>query len=134
MNPSESIARAVVADMFEANSNIGVWDRDDFRAALEKHLQVALAKVEVFLEMIHRVEQGAAKQLKYMTEPEIGEHLANQLRFIRASQTEDTVGSMLIIFQQDGITQYGATVDPETAPQALRELADRIEQRQTVKR
>lgn len=49
-------------------------------------------------------------------------------------QTPDTIGSMLVIFQDDGITQYGATVDPETAPQALRELADRIERRQTVKR
>jgi hypothetical protein len=39
-----------------------------------------------------------------------------------------------VIFQDNGISQYGATVDPETAPQALRELADRLERRQTVKR
>ena len=74
------------------------------------------------------------KQLKYMTEPELSAHLTKQLRFIKSCQTKDTIGSMLIIFQDDGITQYGSTVDPETAPQALRELADRIEQRQTVKR
>ena len=73
-------------------------------------------------------------ELRYMTEPEIAEHLNRQLRFIKGCQTPDTVGSMLIIFQKDGICQYGATVDPETAPQALRELADRIESRQTVKR
>jgi hypothetical protein len=73
-------------------------------------------------------------RLEFMTEPEIREHLSKQLRFIRSCETEDTVGSILIIFQQDGITQYGATVDPETAPQALRELADRIERRETVKR
>ncbi len=74
------------------------------------------------------------KLLKYMTEPEIGEHLTHQLRFVKSCQTVDTIGSMLVIFQDDGITQYGATMDPEDAPQALRELADRIEKRQTVKR
>jgi len=72
--------------------------------------------------------------MKYMTEPELSAHLSKQLRWIKACQTDDTIGSMLVIFQDDGITQYGATIDPETAPQALRELADRIEQRQTVKR
>lgn len=74
------------------------------------------------------------KLMQDMTEPELAHHLNRQLYFIKASQTPDTLGSMLVIFQRDGITQYGATVDPETAPQALRELADRIEQRQAVKR
>lgn len=78
--------------------------------------------------------QEMKKLLKYMTEPEIAEHLNRQLRFIKNCQTRDTIGSMLVIFQNDGITQYGATIDPETAPQALRELADRIEKRTTVKR
>lgn len=72
--------------------------------------------------------------MRYMTEPQLSAHLTKQLTFIKSCQTADTIGSMLIIFQDDGITQYGATVDPETAPQALRELADRIEQRLTVKR
>lgn len=75
-----------------------------------------------------------ARLIKDMNEPELADHLNNQLRFIKACQTGDTVGSMLVIFQDDGITQYGATIDPETAPQALRELADRIERRETVKR
>lgn len=74
------------------------------------------------------------KELKYMTEPELRDHLNHQLRFIKSCQTIDTIGSMLIIFGDDKICQYGATVDPETAPQALRELADRIESRTTVKR
>lgn len=74
------------------------------------------------------------KMLKYMTEPELNEHLSEQLRFIKSKQTPDTIGSMLVIFQDNGITQYGATIDPETAPQSLRELADRIERRETVKR
>ena len=74
------------------------------------------------------------KLMEDMTEPELGDHLRRQLKYIKACQSEDTVGSMLIIFQKDMITQYGATVDPETVPQALRELADRIEKRETVKR
>lgn len=74
------------------------------------------------------------KEMQDMTEPELREHLNRQLRFIKSQQTPDTIGSMLIIFQSNGITQYGASIDPETAPQALRELADRIELRQTVKR
>jgi hypothetical protein len=74
------------------------------------------------------------KEMQDMTEPELREHLNKQLRFIKSCQTPDTIGSMLIIFQNNGISQYGATIDPETAPQALRELADRIEKRQTVKR
>lgn len=75
-----------------------------------------------------------SKLMKDMTEPELSGHLRKQLRFIRSCQTKDTIGSMLVIFQDNGITQYGATVDPETVPQALRELADRIERRETVKR
>lgn len=74
------------------------------------------------------------KLMRDMTEPELSEHLSKQLRFIKSCQTKDTIGSMLVIFQDDGISQYGATIDPETAPQALRELADRIERRETVKR
>lgn len=74
------------------------------------------------------------KLMQHMTEPELQEHLSIQLKFIKWCQTPDTVGAILIIFQDDGITQYGATIDPETAPQALRELADRIERRETVKR
>ena len=74
------------------------------------------------------------KMLQDMNEPELSEHISKQLRFIKSCQTPDTIGSMLIIFQDNGISQYGATIDPETAPQALRELADRIELRETVKR
>lgn len=75
-----------------------------------------------------------SKLMRFMTEPELGEYLSRQLRFIKSCQTTDTTGSTLIIFQDDGITQYGSTIDPETSPQALRELADRIEMRETIKR
>ena len=76
----------------------------------------------------------ASKEMQDMNEPELREHLNRQMRLIKAHQTPDTIGSMLIIFQKNGITQYGSTVDPETVPQVLRELADRIERRQTVRR
>lgn len=70
--------------------------------------------------------------LKDMDEPALRRHLNALLTFIKANETPDTIGSMLVIFQDNGITQYGATIDPECAPAALRELADRIERRQTV--
>jgi hypothetical protein len=76
----------------------------------------------------------ALHQMQFMTEPELQAHLNKQLRYIKACQTSDTLGSMLVIFQEDGITQYGATINPESSPAALRELADRIERRETVKR
>lgn len=72
--------------------------------------------------------------LKDMNEIQLYEHLNKQLRFIYECQTLDTIGSMLIIFGDNGISQYDATVDPETTPEALRELADKIEKCQTVKR
>ncbi len=74
------------------------------------------------------------KNLQDMTEPELSRYVSGILNFIKSRATPDTIGAMLVIFQDDGITQYGATVDPETAPQALRELADRIERREMVKR
>lgn len=86
------------------------------------------------LHPIPAVENDQPRLMKDMNEPQLSQHLNEQLRFIKFSQTPDTIGSMLIVFQDNGITQYGATIDPETAPQALRELADRIEQRATVKR
>lgn len=88
----------------------------------------------IFDQLMTIFETDPDKLLQDMTEPELSEHLNKQLRFIESCHTDDTIGSMLIIFQQDGISQYGATVDPETAPPALRELADRIERRETVKR
>lgn len=69
-----------------------------------------------------------------MTEPELSEHMRKQMMFVKACQTPDTIGSMLVVFGDNGITQYASSIDPETAPQALRELADRIERREALKR
>lgn len=76
-----------------------------------------------------------AKQLmRRMSKAELTEHINRQLRFVSMHSTPDTLGAMLILFQDNGITQYGASVDPETAPEALRELADRLERRETNRR
>ncbi len=90
--------------------------------------------VNQVMKMGHCIPGPPDKLMEHMTEPELSAHLSRQLKFIKKCQSEDTVGSMLIIFQKDMICQYGATVDPEQAPKALRELADRIERRETVKR
>lgn len=75
-----------------------------------------------------------ADLMRHMTEAELTEHLNVMLRFIKARETRDTIGSMLVIFQDNGLTQYGGTIDPEDTPEALRELADRLERRDTDRR
>ena len=72
--------------------------------------------------------------LKDMNEPLLQAHMGRQIALLKTFETEDTIGSMLIVFGDDGISQYAATIDPASAPTALRELADRIEKNQQVKR
>lgn len=72
--------------------------------------------------------------LKFMTEPELSKHLNRQLRFVAGRETSDTLGTMLVIFGADGICQYGSTKKLSNTPQALRELADRLEKNETVAR
>lgn len=83
------------------------------------------------------VEEAAAsetKLLKDMNEPELSQHIGGMMRKIKSWQTPDTIGSILVAFGEDGINQYGATIDPECAPEALREIADKIERRETIRR
>lgn len=95
-----------------------------------------LATLDVMQIRIEEFKEIAAdvRLLKYMTEPELSAHLTKQLRFIKSCETQDTIGTMLVIFQQDGICQYGSTVQPANVPEALRELADRLERKETVTR
>lgn len=74
------------------------------------------------------------KLMKDMTEPELGRHFKRIMFDVDEQQPDDVIGSMVITFTDCGIAQYVASIDPETAPQALRELADRLERRETVKR
>jgi len=102
----------------------------------EAYLEARRAECVTFKDQLLANHESplAAKQLRYMTEPELNAHITRQIEFLKMNQTPDTIGSMLVIFQDDGITQYGATVAPDTAPAALRELADRLERRDTVTR
>lgn len=70
------------------------------------------------------------KKLSEMNEHELNEHFAAIMNAVDDAATEDTIGSMVLTFQEGGITQYIASVDPATVPTALRELADRIEHNQ----
>lgn len=74
------------------------------------------------------------KRLEDMTEPELTEHFKSIMRLIQKMQPDDVIGTMVITFMTNGISQYVASIDPDTAPQALRELADRLERREAVKR
>jgi hypothetical protein len=76
----------------------------------------------------------APKKMSNMTEPELGIYMTEIMDKIKAWQAPDVLGCMLVVFQEDSITQYAASVEPEGAIDALRELADRLERRETVKR
>jgi len=69
-----------------------------------------------------------------MTEPELSEYFNLLMAATKSVMPPDVLGFMIICFQADKITQYAASIEPEGAVQALRELADRLERRETVKR
>lgn len=69
-----------------------------------------------------------------MTEPELRDYLNLLMAATQQVMPPDVIGFMIITFCEDGITQYAASVEPEEAVKALRELADRLERRETVKR
>lgn len=71
------------------------------------------------------------KLMRDMTSPELDAHITKQMQLIKSRQTADVAGFMLVIFRSDGIAEYGSTIDPKTAPKALRQLADKIEGQQT---
>lgn len=131
-------AYAVILEELDEYKRV-VWLKSSQRDVAEMRtelVQTAAMCVRAIRDLIDGRDAGteSRKLLQDMTEPELANHLNTILRFIRSKETADTIGSMLVIFGNNGVSQYGATVDPETAPQALRELADRIERRQTVLR
>lgn len=73
-------------------------------------------------------------RLQDMTEPELAKFFNGLMAWLQSRKPSDVIGWMLIGFQDDGISQYVASIDPSTAPAALRELADRLERRETVTR
>lgn len=69
-----------------------------------------------------------------MTEPELSKHFSNLMQLVDDRQPDDVIGTMIITFQKNGISQYVSTVDPVTVPAALRELATRLQRRESVTR
>lgn len=68
-------------------------------------------------------------RIQDMSEGELRAHLTHQMDFIKKHELDDVIGSMLVIFMDNGITQYVSSVAPNCAPDSLRELADRLEER-----
>lgn len=69
-----------------------------------------------------------------MTEPELREYFNLLMSATQQVIPPDVLGLMIICFQADKITQYAASIEPEGAIEALRELVDRLERMETVKR
>lgn len=74
------------------------------------------------------------KLMQDMTEPELKEYFNLLMSATKEVMPPDVLGFMIICFQADKITQYAASIEPEGAIQALRELADRLERREAVTR
>ena len=74
------------------------------------------------------------RRMRDMTEPELREYFNLLMAATQSLMPPDVLGFMIVCFQSDKITQYAASIEPEGAAQALRELADRLERRETVKR
>ena len=111
---------------------------DKVRLGIEAPQEIPVHRQEV-LEAIQRENNRLGigspdLRLEDMNEPQLREHFDRQIRLVKANETSDTIGSMLVTFQENGIAQYAATVLPDDAPAALRELADRLEKRETVGR
>jgi len=67
-----------------------------------------------------------------MDEPELREYLSLQLSFLKSVATPDTFGQLVVIFRDDAISHCGTTVNPDIVPSALRNLADQIENGESV--
>jgi hypothetical protein len=74
------------------------------------------------------------KELRDRTEPELREYFNGLMNFLKSQKPDDVTGFVLLAFQSNNITQYASSVDPGTIPAALREVANRIESRDTVTR
>lgn len=72
--------------------------------------------------------------MKDMTEPELREYFNLLMSATKSVIPPDCLGFMIVVFVDDGITQYASSVQREGAIEALRELADRLEAGDTIER
>lgn len=73
-------------------------------------------------------------QMKDMTEPELKQLFNSICRSLKSQLPKDVVGFVLVAFGDDGVAQYGSSIDRESAIPALREFADRLERHDAVER
>ena len=72
--------------------------------------------------------------MKDMTEPELRTYFNQVMNATQSVVPPDVEGFMLVMFTDQGITQYASSVEREDAVEALRELADRLERKDTITR
>jgi len=66
-------------------------------------------------------------RMKDLTPQEIANHMDGLMRFVSASQTSDTIGSIVLVFGESGFAQSGGTIDRSFVPSVLRAFATQIE-------
>lgn len=74
------------------------------------------------------------KLIKDMTEPELRQYYDMLMQAMLVVTPPDVDMTMIIQFTDYGIVQYVASHTLENAPEMLRELAGRIENRDTIPR
>lgn len=93
---------------------------------------IELEQLKIMLNEI--VPRGFDRVMSQMTEEELSEHMTHQMDYIERCATLDTIGAILLVFADNQLTQYASSIDPASVPAALREMADRLERRDTVTR
>lgn len=74
------------------------------------------------------------KLMKDMTEPELSRLFKGLCRSTKARLPSDATGFVLLVFGDDGIAQYAASIDRQSGIAAIREFVDRLERGDTVTR
>ena len=72
--------------------------------------------------------------MKDMTEPELKVFINGLCRSMKSRLPSDATGFVLLIFGDDGIAQYAASIDRKSGIAAIREFADRLDRGDTVPR
>ena len=72
--------------------------------------------------------------MKDWDEPKLRRFINTILSALQESMPEDVEGLILLMFMDDGITQYGSTLEREGAVKALREFLGRVETRDLYER
>ena len=66
-------------------------------------------------------------KIKEMSQDQKKAHMMKTIKSVAKLEAEDTIGTVVLMFQDNGQLQYAATVQLEGVAQALRNLADTID-------